>query len=240
MKISTISFAYNESYLLPFYLKHYESIIDEFNVVYDTDSTDNTYKILKAHPKVNIIPFTFPSGMDDVLKVNKINELYKTLDCDVVLNVDIDEYVLSERQDIERMASFPVVNVRFADVYRHITEQDLDINKPIRSQRRHGFFHPMYNKPIIAHTGLNIAWLPGNHVISTGQHDCHGVDCGLIGAHWSNADTCFCVDRRVKNRRDRQSKYNIDNKLTVQHHNITEQDVINQCKEHEKDVALWL
>ncbi|MGD9162446.1 MAG: hypothetical protein PVG39_28830 [Desulfobacteraceae bacterium] len=70
--LETLTFVYNEEFLLPFYLKHY-NFCDKLNIIYDTDSTDNTLELLKSNPKVNIIPFTFEDGMDDRVKVDFIN-----------------------------------------------------------------------------------------------------------------------------------------------------------------------
>ena len=84
MKIETLTFVYNEQFLLPFYLKHYD-FCDKFNIIYDTDSNDKTLEILKSNPKVNILPFTFPDGMDDLLKVSHLpttrdmDELYREI-----------------------------------------------------------------------------------------------------------------------------------------------------------------
>lgn len=235
MQISTLTFVYNEEFLLPYFLKHYKWC-DSNIIIYDTESSDNTLKILKEAKdnNIQISPFTFPDGMDDVLKVKHINNVYKMLDCDIVLNVDADEFIFAERQDIERCSNLPIVTCKFGDVYRHESEKDIDIDAPIKTQRRHGYFHPMYKKPIIAHTGLGVEWLPGNHICNQNAYD-----CGLIGAHWANADLSFCVNRRVKNRALRQSQVNLTQKYTVQHHNITEQDVINECNKNLTAPQLW-
>lgn len=234
MQIETLTFVYNEQFLLPFYLKHYDWC-DKLNIVYDIDSTDDTLKILKPNQKVNIFPFNFKDGMDDILKVQFINAVYKTLDCDVVINVDCDEFLFAGRKDIEKLSVNPIVNVKLYDVYRHKSECDLDINLTIKEQRRHGVFSALYNKPIIVRTGIDIYWLPGNHVVVGGTP----VDCGLVGAHWAMADLSFAIERRVKNRSLRQSKVNLDNKLTIQHHNLTEAMVREQAQLHDQDDLLW-
>jgi len=64
-------------------------------------------------------------------------------------------------------------------------------------------------------------------------------DCDIIGTHWANADPCFCVDRRIKGRRDRQSKFNLKYKFTYQHHNISEESVLAECKMHENDPQVF-
>jgi hypothetical protein len=250
MKVEVISFMYNEEFLLPFFLEHY-SWADKINVIFDQDSNDNTLRLLESNSKVRIIPFKFPDMMDDALKVKKINEVYKDLkSCDRILLVDADEFIFIDKNQLEKLR-YPIVNVKLFNVYRHVSESNLDINKPIREQRSHGTFDKMYNKPIIARTGLNVAWDIGNHSVDKldlissinrqfskkvlKQTFFRGHDCRVIGAHWANADSCFCVDRRVKHRRDRQSKFNLSHKITLHQHNITEQSVLDECKMHEND-----
>ena len=235
MRIETNTFVYNEEFLLPFYLKHYDWV-DQLNVVYDTDSSDRTLEILKSNSKVNIIPFTFPDGMDDSLKVRKLNELYGESKADVVLNVDCDEFLFDPERIKEKSLLHPIINIQLYDVYRHISESDLDINKTIKDQRSHGTYDPFYNKPIIVTTGLGLRWKPGNHELEEGVSR---TNCGMIGAHWANADPCFCVERRFKNRKERQSKMNLACHMTLHNHHITREDVIKQCEDHKNDKSVW-
>jgi hypothetical protein len=254
-KVQVLSFIYNEEYLLPFFLKHYDWV-DQINVIYDKDSNDDTLNILESNPKVKVIPFKFPDMMDDILKVKKVNEEYKKIrHCNRILLVDADEFIFVDKAKVEAI-KHPIINVKLYNVYRHTSESDLDVNKPIKDQRRHGYFEKMYNKPIIVNTCLDILWGPGNHTITrtprslsnlhkktkniiTGQRCATAVDCNIIGAHWANADPCFCVDRRVKGRRDRQSKYNLEHHLTVHCHNITEESVLAECIIHENELMIF-
>ena len=75
-RYETISCVFNEEFLLPYYFKHYD-FCDRFNILYDIDSTDNTLDILRNNPKVNLIPFEFPDGMDEALKIKFINYMHK-------------------------------------------------------------------------------------------------------------------------------------------------------------------
>lgn len=233
MTIETITFVYNESFLLPFYLKHYD-YADRMNIFFDEDSSDNTLDLLKGNSKVNIIPFRFPDMMDEAIKVNYINELYRSLKCNRVLNVDCDEFIFSDRTEIESITE-PITNCKFFSIYRHISEKDLDINLSIKEQRRHGYFDFHYLKPIIVNTGLNIKWDVGNHSINGGRMGKREI----LGAHWATADPCFCIKRRVSDRKERQSKINYKNSWTQHNHNITEQDILNECKLHENDGLVW-
>jgi len=234
MNIETITFVYNEAFLLPFYLKHYSPFVDRFNFVYDMDSTDDTLKILRECPKATIHFFKFPDMMDDVIKVDYINKVYNGLSDCWVLNVDADEFAF-----FDKFPTAPINRVNLYQIYRHVTEKDIDVKLSIKEQRQHGVIDETkssYCKPIFVRSGLAIKWMPGNHTLENKSGD-FPVICD--GAHWANADLEFCIDRRVKNRRDRQSKFNLEHGLTFQHHGITEQDVINECKSHENDPKVW-
>lgn len=228
-RFETITFVYNEEFLLPYYLKHYD-FVDRFNIIYDEDSNDKTLEILLGNKKVNTIFYKFPDMMDDDLKAKFINKLYAGLTDTWVLNVDVDEFIFLNSEPIEKINS-----VALHEVFRHKDDGNLSLNISVKAQRCHGFLDQRYIKPIVVKSGLGIAWTPGNHTI-------RGLETPPAlyeGAHWSNADPCFCVNRRVKNRKERQSQHNLQAKLTYQHHNITEKDVINYCKEHEDDPQVW-
>jgi hypothetical protein len=232
--IETFSFVYNEEYLLPFYFKHYD-FCDRLNIIYDVDSTDKTIELLKSNPKVRIIPYHFKNMMNDQEKVDFINSCYGNFKEDTrILNIDADEFVFTDRNELENF-NVNALSVSLYNVYRHVTEQSLNIDLSVKEQRRHGILQNIYIKPIIVKANLNISWGVGNHTL-TGTNV---IDAGIIGAHWANADTCFCVDRRVKNRMLRQSRYNLEHGLTIQHHNITEQDVINECELHKNDPEVF-
>lgn len=233
--ITVLSMAYNEEFLLPFFLKHYDWV-DKIIIFYDMDSTDKTLEILKSNSKVEIRPFKFPDGMDDIKKIELLTKEYLRIQEGWVLLVDIDEFIFANRTIINSISEYiPAVKVKFGNVYRHVSENDLDINLAIETQRRHGYFDPVYNKPIIVRAGLNISWSPGNHAIQ----GLNASDLGLLGAHWANADPVFCVDRRVANRSARQSKVNLSQGLTTQHHNLTVEKVLAECEKYSHAPLLW-
>ncbi len=230
-RFEAITFVYNEEFLLPFFINHYKDLVDRFNLVYDMDSTDRTLEILQSCPKANIIHFKFPDMMDDKIKVDYINQIYAGISDAWVLNVDADEFIFLDSPPVASVNS-----VSLYHVFRHVTDRDLDPKLPVAAQRRHGFLEAMYRKPIIVRSGLGfVKWNVGNHSLQ-------GVNtppAQYIGAHWANADPCFCVKRRVTDRKERQSKFNLQTGMTIQHHNITEEDVLRYCKEHENDPACW-
>ena len=56
MKISLISLCRNEAPLVPYYIDHYENIVDEI-IVFDNESTDGCDELLKQCPKVRVISY---------------------------------------------------------------------------------------------------------------------------------------------------------------------------------------
>lgn len=134
------------------------------------------------------------------------------------------------------MPSTEISNVALSNVYRHISERALNCSLPIKEQRRHGFLDSRYVKPIVAKAGMDIAWTPGNHTL---RGPARYFPVEYEGAHWANADPCFCVGRRIRDRRDRQSKHNLEKKLTYHHHGITAEDVLKECRDHQNDPMLW-
>jgi hypothetical protein len=241
--ITVISVWYNESFLAPFFLKHY-SFADRIIILLDSATTDNSYDIATKYPNVTVCYFSFPSGMDEKHKVKQINDWYKTVAYGMVINADADEFVFCTKDELES-AKWDIARVRLMNVYRHTTDKDLDAALPVREQRRHGEFHWPYRKPIVVRAGMDIQWEVGNHVINVnGKREpyiYHGVEETVphrqedfIGAHWVFADPCFAIKRRME-RKERKGAKNKKCKQWRIFENINESVLIQQLKDHEND-----
>jgi len=260
MKIAVITMWHNEEKLAPFFLSHYgasvtNSAVDMIFLQLDTDTTDNTEKVIEACMPVcglGIERFTFPEGMDDILKANRINEKMRELEgkYDWVIAVDADELVNPPRWNGDLndfLASVPlsmnVVMAQLYQVYRHKDDKDLDPAQVPIYQRTHGdpdvwsLFNRCYVKPLCVRPSKSLSWGPGCHNISGGVH--LSPEC-LYGAHWMMADPEIAVERRMS-RRARQSKHNLDRGLTKHQHSITEEGIREECGRHENDpdVLRW-
>jgi hypothetical protein len=232
MQVEVITCMYNEEFLAPFFLSHY-SWADKITVLLDTATSDRTGEILCADLGVSIIPFLMPDGMDDGEKSRQISQNYSQSTADWVIIADTDEFIFIGKDDLAKIDDqYNVAAVALHSVYRHRTEADLDPTRPIKEQRRHGYMDPLYIKPSIARGGLDISWGPGHHEINWARNQ---YPAAFIGAHWANADPCFCVQRRIRGRRDRQSPTNYMYGWSTQNHYITEADVLAECSEHEID-----
>lgn len=260
MKIELITTWFNESFLAPFFLRHY-AFADTIHVLLDRDTSDDTLEQCAAYKNVRLEMVTSPDGLDDVLKVGTINALYRTLDCDWVLAPDADEFVFplplgtDIRSALAAERAFDVVYAQMWQVYRHRTDADLDPTRPAAPQRRHGDpnvttgINAAYVKPIIVKGGLDFAWTPGLHAFEKPRSRMMRAFHRLIGrpnisprrlygTHWAMADAAFAVARRTA-RRNHLSQANVENEFGAHHFDITEAKIKRECDEHLDDPLLF-
>ncbi len=249
-RIEVITMWFNEEFLAPFFLSHYR-FADRINIILDADTNDNTLAIVSKCPNVHVELFKFPDMMDDMIKVGRINQCYAGLDCDWVICVDADEFIFPlpdvtwTRKFLSEVKEGNVVKAAMWNVYRHHSDENLDpAMEPVVMQRRHGdpnmgkAENAPYVKPIVCRPKAHDGWSVGNHHIKPNTSTKLAGEW-LAGAHWANADPCFCIERRLKGRRDRQSKNNLSNRMTFQHQWIAEQDVLRLCQAHANDPQLF-
>ena len=91
MTIDVFAICYNEEFMLPHFIKHYQS--PPFNAeitIYDNFSTDNSREIILA-ASCNYKTFDTGGQIRDDLYLSIKNECFKTSKADWVIIVDIDE-----------------------------------------------------------------------------------------------------------------------------------------------------
>lgn len=247
MKIVVITVLYNEEFLLPFFLRHYQWV-DEIHVLLDSDTNDRTLDICQTDPKVRVRVFTFPDMMDAIIKQGHIHELFYSLDCDWVIVADCDEFIFPIPYEDPRGAfdrlNGNVATAHMWPVYRHRTDPDLNPDLPPMWQRRNGDpdmtkgFNYAYIKPCIAKPETKIEWGLGCHDYHP-KEDLVPSDYMFYGAHWKMADPELAIIRRVANGRDRQSKSNLSAGYQISDHDIDEQQIKDECKLHLNDPRLF-
>lgn len=258
LEIEVITMMYNEAFLVPLYVRHYAPWVDKFTVFYNesTDGTRNELERAAAEcgvKSLNIVPFEFPNGFDDVQKIERINQAVRESTADFVICVDTDEFVhpwpfesTSPRVELAK-ESGDVVYCAMFQSYRHVTDVDIDRTTPPLFQRRHGdpdfYFNlegkrillkDIYTKPCIVRPESGAQFTLG----------CHGLlaqkdgSTKWRGVHWGRADD-FCVLRYVRDRRDRFSEENRRNNRGVHLFGVTEQTILAELKAHENDPKLF-
>jgi hypothetical protein len=238
LRVQIICFFYNEETLARLFVQHYAWADEILAVV--SRSTDRTREVLEAAPNVRILDFEFPAGMDDRLKADEVNALLlEPWGFDWKIVVDADEFIWphGNLRPQHYLATVPdrvtVIEARMRNVFRHHSEADLDLDRQPVPQRTHGDFdfrsheNRPYQKPIVIRSNRGILLDLGNHRQSGGTFD-HSF--WFDGAHWQNADPCFAVQRRTRDRRDRQSADNIAGGYGVQNHNVTEEEILQLCE----------
>ncbi len=266
MNIQLITFWYNEAFLAPFFLNHY-NWVDRIHIILDDDTDDDTETIALRYPNVSLERFRFPDKMDDIIKSAVISNKYQTLtDADYVVVVDSDEFIFCwEPTDPVRLhlqkTGLDIYFVNLWQIYQHETDQPLDPALPVWQQRCHGdpdmesVANTAYLKPIVVGGGLDLFWGIGNHyVVHNGiklewssrelkDRLPYSVACErslmLQGAHWRLPDLEQSITRRILHRKQRQSQVNLDRGLTAHHHEVTEESIRQEFNAHKQDPVVF-
>ena len=94
MKIDLYSNMHNEALIIPYWLRHYEPLVDRI-FVWDDESTDKTVELLTQCPKVTILPEKVKGNWDAywVKELFPLYEKYSMGKADWVIVADGDEFI---------------------------------------------------------------------------------------------------------------------------------------------------
>ena len=228
--------------------------MDKITLLLDTATDDRTFDIVAGYGNTYIYQVDYEAGMDDKQKIDYVNECYRNSKADYVIAVDADEFVFGldgggvyvglnginlnkvNLDGVDGTFGFDIARVKLWEVYRHVSDGDLDPGKPVREQRRNGYYRWPYTKPCIARTGQWLTWGMGCHAVMLGGQRVANkrIQPVFTGAHWINADPCFCIKRRLGTMA-RQSLRNLERNLSKHNHNVTEESIRAELAEHERD-----
>lgn len=258
LEIEVISMMYNEEFLAPLFVRHYAPWVDRFTVFYSESIDDTRHELETAATQcgvksLDIVPFEFPKGFDDVLKIERINQAVRESTADFVICVDADEFVHpwpfdgTDPRDELAKESGNVVYCEMFQSYRHVTDADIDRTKAPLFQRRHGTLDTelkvdgmrdlaknLYRKPCIVRPDCGAQFRFGCHDLVVPKKG----STVWRGVHWAKADT-FCTLRCVRDRRDRLSEENRRHQRGRQNFNITEAKIHAELKAHVNDPKLF-
>jgi hypothetical protein len=100
--ITIYSLMFNEEVMLPYFLKHYQSMFPGCKIVlYDNESTDNSVAIAKA-AGCEVRTYYTRGKLDDLTYLEIKNNCWKDADTNWVAVVDVDEHLQITEKDLIR------------------------------------------------------------------------------------------------------------------------------------------
>lgn len=250
MKVQVITPIYNESELLPYFLRHYR-YVDNIIFLYDNDTTDNTLKVISKHKKCNvsILPFNFKDGLDDTFLVNISNRIINESAFDYSICVDADELIFFEDyckgklsirfKDFINETKQDYYDAAIFSVYPHGTEKPVpDSNKPIWESRKFGHLDNLYIKPCIVKNGIGLSHIEGKHLLKKNGKIIPKTndDYDMLGIHLNNLNLEFAKKRRFE-RFNRISQHNRDDNFGNQYYQYDEKEI--ELEFEKKYDKLW-
>lgn len=176
MRVAVYTFAWNESRLVPYFLRHYLPWVDRI-VVYDHRSTDGTPEMLAQYgPRVEVRPFDAPSYPEPEplghLRRTCWHESRGVHDWAVV--VDFDEFLHHPLGVLTYLSRVYAEGHTFVQTYgwQMVSEEFPPPHVALTSAVRNGVPHHWYHKPVVFRPEQfsDIVWLPGCHdVAATGN-----------------------------------------------------------------------
>jgi glycosyltransferase involved in cell wall biosynthesis len=248
MKVAVLVKVYNEEDLLPFFLSHYDWA-DEILINLDMGTNDRSEEIIKSFSNTKIIWSESNGQMNDGRLVKELNEIACQSDADWIILVDSDELVFAQNfanpRRVLEVADGNVIIASMWQIYRHVTDLDLDPAYPAVFQRRHGDpnritgFSACYTKPIIIKPEIEPRWFPGNHALEPNKRIVLSQFVRFDGAHWTLPDVRITTKRRLQGRRDRFDDEEKRMGWGGQHFHATEETILAEYELHKNDPQVF-
>lgn len=167
MIIHLYALCWNEERMLPYFFKHYDKIVDKY-YIFDNNSTDNSYTILKSHP--NVITNKIDLRGDSMVEAAKdqYNLIWKQsrgiADWVIVCNVDEHFYHPDFRNYLEECTTNDITLI-MPIAYEMISEVFPSNDKLLCETIRYGVREKKMDKPEIFNPTeiQEINFIPGRH-----------------------------------------------------------------------------
>lgn len=206
MKLIVFTICWNRIDILPWWLRHYSSFVDEISV-FDEQSNDGTRELLRANPKVLLRDWPHKSGIDENLFLQHAYEWYPRAHpkFDWAIWADTDEFVWAPNLlDTLKRATDAGIEVIAPTGFNMVNEGlPVDDGRQIWEVCRKGVYAPIYSKPIVFRPGITIHWDRGKHHLEQcspkiwfeGQSDVKLLHYRYLGYEYTRRRNALNLDR---------------------------------------------
>lgn len=168
MTIHVYSIMWNEEFMLPYFLRHYNLFADRIFIIND-HSSDKTLEIAKKNKKVTILPFNYNRGLHEDDFNDCFEKTYKKYSrgrADWVMCVDADEFVYNQDiiGNLKRQRGRGVRIIRTTG-FIMVSKKLPRGNGQIYEICREGVRYRGWDKPVVFDPALNVAFEHGRHNI---------------------------------------------------------------------------
>ncbi len=191
MKIELFTFVFNDEDLLPFFLRHYASIVDKMTFI-DSGSTDKTLELIKDHKVVQ-------TGLTwwDWDKLHGLrNTIWKQSNYDLVFFPDIDEFLY--RQDLRGFLEKNTYDIYQVEGFQMISESFPKPGTDILNINL-GVPYPLYNKYIIFNPKVDV-FFPDAHNVKTTSDNISKFEIKLLHYQHLGVDSMLKRSESIKKR----------------------------------------
>lgn len=201
MKIDVYSNMYNEEFLVPYWLRHYETIADRI-FIWEDESTDSTKKILSKHPKVIFLPME-KHGDDDGYWTTCLFPQYETYSrgvSDWVIIADADEFIYHPQiLEVLKKAKKQGVQLVKCSGFTMISENPPTTRGQIYDEIKLGLPDQTESKWTIHSPQVHIRYGRGRHVKPLHNRSCVlGTETGIKLLHYRYLGKNYFEERDKK------------------------------------------
>lgn len=167
MIIHVYALCWNEERMLPYFFRHYDEIADKY-FIFDNNSTDNSYSILKSHPNVVVNKIDLQGSSFVQAAQQQYNSIWKqsrgVADWVIICNVDEHFYHSNLRNYLGKCTSSGITLI-VPTGYEMISEVFPSSDKPLHETIRYGARETDMDKPQIFNPSeiQEINFGPGRH-----------------------------------------------------------------------------
>lgn len=192
MKIHLYTVAWNEEYIMPYFLRHYSKFCDKI-FVYDNESTDSTVDIVKSFPNTEVKSFKSEDKFNDLANLYIKSNMYKQSrgEADWVIVVDADEFIYYPNIK-EKLSEYDQQGINFPKIigYEMMPGCELDSNDDLPEKYKLGTRFINLDKRAIFKPELDMKYGVGCHFaeIPQGAKESQSQEIKLLHYKMINMD----------------------------------------------------